>query len=65
MNPRDIAGKAEEEEEWYTPEIKLGNQKKKNNGEPQSYSWEGKRIRNRRKANTRDIAVNAQSEEEW
>ena len=30
VNPRDRAGNAEEEE-WWTPEIKLGTQKKKKN----------------------------------
>ena len=35
VNPRDIAGNAEEEEEWWTPEIQLGMQKKKKNSEPQ------------------------------
>ena len=44
MNPRDIAGNAEEEE-WWTPEIWLGTQKKKKSGEPQRYSWERRRRR--------------------
>ena len=36
-------------------------QKKKKNGEPQRYSWEGRR---RRMVNPRDIAVNTEEEEE-
>ena len=41
VKPRDIAEKAEEE--WWTPEIQVGRQKKKKNGEAQTYSWEGRR----------------------
>ena len=37
VNPRDVAGKVEEEEEWRTPEILLGRQKEKNY-EAQRYS---------------------------
>ena len=39
-----------------------GTQKKKKNGEPQRYSWERRR---RRMVNPRDIAGNAEEEEEW
>ena len=60
VNPRDIAGKAEEE--WWIPEIQLGTQKKKKNDEPQRYSWE--RRRRIRMVNPRDRAENAEEEEE-
>ena len=61
VNPTDIAGNAEEEE-WLTPELFLGAQKKKKNDEPQSSSWE---CRRRRMVNPRDLAGNAEDEEEW
>ena len=60
VNPRDTAGNTEEEEKWWTPEILLGMQKKKN-GEPQRYSWEHRR--RRKMVNPRDTAGNA--EEQW
>ena len=65
VNPRDLAGNAEEEEgEWWTSEIYLGMQKKKKeNGEPQRYSWECRRRRSRM-VNPRDISGNAETEEE-
>ena len=47
VNHRDIAGR----------------QKKKKNGEPQRYSWEGKR-RRRRMVNSKDIAGKAEEEDE-
>ena len=69
VNPRDLAGNAEKEEEWRTPEICLGIQKKKKNVEPQRSSWECRRRRRRRRrrrmVNPRDLAGNAEEEEEW
>ena len=62
VDPRDTAGNAEEEEEWWTPEIQLGTQKKKNDG-LQRYSWERRR-RRRRMVDPRDTAGNAEEEEE-
>ena len=38
-------------------------QKKKKNGEPQRYRWEGRR--RRRMVKPRDIAGKAEEEEEW
>ena len=44
VNPRDIAGNAEEEE-GEPQRYSWGTQKKKKNGEPQRYSWERRRRR--------------------
>ena len=61
VNPRDIAGITEEEDEWEIQEIELGTKKKKKNGESQRYSWEGRR--RRRMVNPRDISVIVEEEE--
>ena len=56
VNPRDIAGNAEEEEGKSHP-----------NGEPQRYSWECRRRRRKispKMVNPRDIAGNTEEEEE-
>ena len=41
VNPRDIARNVEEEEEWWTPEIELGMQKKKKKNTSDNPMWTG------------------------
>ena len=64
VNPRDIAGKSEEEKKnGELRRYSWGTQKKNKNGEPRDIAGE----RRRRMVNPRDIAGNADSrrEEEW